>query len=99
MGQAIQAGQIGIVLELFFQGVLILLGTVTTLISFHFTAKSVPNEIPQRNRIIEWVAKVGQVFIAITFGVIFAGIYSAALTALVERMSFLRDLFSIFNPM
>jgi hypothetical protein len=84
-----QHASFGQTLNLLFQGVLILVGTVTSLVSFHFTARWRPNEIPQRNRIIEWVARVGRIFVSITFGVIFAGIYSAALTALVERFNFL----------
>jgi hypothetical protein len=38
------------------------------------------------------------VFIAITFGVIFAGVYSAALTALVERLVFLVTTIKAFLP-
>ncbi len=78
----------------FIQGILILLGATTTLISFHFSIKSSPNQIPKRNLIMEWVSSVGKVFISITFGVIFAGVYSAAMTALVERFVFLSDVFS-----
>jgi hypothetical protein len=43
---------------------------------------------PRQNRILAGVAWVGRVFIAITFGVLFAGIYMSALTALIERLSF-----------
>jgi hypothetical protein len=32
---------------------------------------------------------VGQVFIAITLGAIFAGVFASALAALIERLSFL----------
>ncbi len=75
----------------FAQGILILLGTTATLISFHFSTKSSPNQIPKRNIALGWISSVGKVFIAITFGVIFAGVYSAAMTALVERFVFLSD--------
>jgi hypothetical protein len=37
------------------------------------------------------MARVGKVFIAIAFGVLFAGVYSAALMALVERLYFIVD--------
>jgi hypothetical protein len=32
---------------------------------------------------------IGQVFIAITLGVLFAGVFAAAMTALIERLSFI----------
>ncbi|MBT3239893.1 MAG: hypothetical protein HON98_04660 [Chloroflexi bacterium] len=76
------------------QGILILIGATTTLISFHFSTKISPNQIPERNLIMEWISSVGKVFIAITFGVIFAGVYSSAMTALVERFVFLSDVFT-----
>lgn len=80
-----------------FKGGLILLGTLATLIYFHFgTGKSSANS-PKRPEWIEWLALIGQLFIAITFGALFAGVFSAALTALIERLFFITDfLFSFF---
>ncbi len=66
----------------------ILLGTVSALVYFHFGAKATP-EGPQRNRLIVLLGWIGQVFIAITFGVLFAGAFTAALTALIERLNFI----------
>ncbi|MBI3158641.1 MAG: hypothetical protein HYZ26_03450 [Chloroflexi bacterium] len=86
MGQAFAAGQTGAALGYLINGAIILVGTITSLAYFHFGAKSLPNQMPQRNRIIDLVARVGQAFIAITFGVLFAGVYSAALAALIERL-------------
>ena len=40
-----------------------------------------------RLRLIEFCASVGRIFIGITLGTIFAGVYAAALTALIERIS------------
>lgn len=71
------------------QGVLIILGTVSTLIYFHFGARQRPNGAPRRPDWIEGLALVGQVFIAITLGVIFAGVFSASLTALIERINYI----------
>lgn len=85
----VQAGGFGTAVGIFFQGIIVLVGTVASLAYFHFGAKPAPNQIPKRSQIIEIISKIGEVFIAITFGVIFAGIYSAALTALVERLYFL----------
>lgn len=70
------------------QGGVILLGTAFTLASFHFSASRAADGAPQRNRIIEGVAWVGRIFIAITLGALFAGVYMSALTALIERLSF-----------
>jgi hypothetical protein len=97
--EAVNLGEFGTVFKLVFDGSIILVGTLATLISFHFSARSVPNQIPRRNRIIEIIASVGKVFISITFGVIFAGVYSAALTALIERVDFLIDLLQIIVPL
>ncbi len=69
-------------------GVVMLGGTVFTLASFHFSAGRAVDGVPKRNRIIEGIAWVGRIFIAITFGVLFAGVYMSALTAMIERLSF-----------
>lgn len=70
-------------------GVVMLAGTIFTLGYFHFSADRAPDGTPRRNRLFEAIAWVGRVFIAITFGVLFAGLYMAALTAMIERLSFL----------
>ncbi len=66
-----------------------LVGTVTTLVYFHYSARP-GAQGPQRSKLVTLLGWVGQIFIAITFGVIFAGVYAAALTALIERLSSLR---------
>jgi len=71
------------------QGGVMLLGTVFTLACFHFSAGRAADGAPKRNRILEGVAWVGRIFIAITFGVLFAGVYMSALTAMIERLSFI----------
>ena len=71
------------------EGGVMLLGTVFTLASFHFSAGRAADGAPKRNRILEGVAWVGRIFIAITFGVLFAGVYMSALTAMIERLSFI----------
>jgi len=73
------------------QGVVMLGGTVFTLASFHFSAGRAADGTPKRNPIIEGIAWVGRLFIAITLGVLFAGVYMSALTALIERLSFVVD--------
>jgi hypothetical protein len=70
------------------QGVVMLGGTVFTLASFHFSAVRAVDGTPKRNPIIEGIAWVGRLFIAVTLGVLFAGVYMSALTAMIERLSF-----------
>ncbi len=94
--QSFQAGAAGQAAGYFLRGLTIMVGTVATLIHFHFGAKPAPNQIPQRTRLIETISKVGEVFIAITFGVIFAGIFSAAMVALVERLAFIYQFIQLF---
>ena len=54
-------------------------------------AKKQNNGTIRRNRFIEILAQIGKVFIAITFGVFFAGVYTAAMSAMIERISSLRN--------
>jgi hypothetical protein len=70
------------------QGIVMLGGTVFTLASFHFSAARAADGTPKRNPIIEGIAWVGRLFIAITLGVLFAGVYVSALTAMIERWGF-----------
>jgi hypothetical protein len=73
------------------EGGILLVGTIGTLIYFQFGARARGSQLPQRARIVDLLGSVGQVFIAITFGALFAGVFATALTALVNRVSFLRD--------
>ncbi len=71
----------------FFNRVIAVLGTVAALVYFHFGARPRPGGY-ERNRLIEIGAQIGQVFIAVTFGVLFSGVFMAALAALVNRVHF-----------
>lgn len=71
----------------FLEASVMLAGTTFTLASFHFSASRAPDGIAKRNRILEIIAWVGRIFISITFGVLFAGVYMSALTAMIERLS------------
>jgi hypothetical protein len=70
------------------EGGIMFLGTVFTLASFHFSAGRAADGTPKRNRLLEGIAWVGRIFIAITLGALFAGVYMSALTAMIERLSF-----------
>lgn len=71
------------------EGVILLVGTVASLAYFQFGARKRPDQAPRRHPLIDILAQVGQVFIAITLGALFAGVFSAALAALVERLDFI----------
>jgi hypothetical protein len=73
------------------EGALILVGTITTLAYFQFSTRPRPGQAPTRGVLVDGMAWVGQFFIAITLGAIFAGVYMAALSALIERSKFLVD--------
>ena len=79
--------------ESFLNAGLILAGVVTTLVYFHFGARTRADGSVRRFGIIEIIAFLGSVFLAITLGVLFAGVYSAALTALIERLHFFGTFF------
>ena len=75
-------------LERILEGAFLLVGTVTALVYFHFGAKATATG-PKRGKLVGFLSWVGQIFIAITFGVLFAGVFMAALTALIERLNFI----------
>lgn len=68
------------------ESILILIATLSTLIYFQFNVK---NQAGNLNGRVTWqqrVSSLGEIFIAITFGAIFAKILIAALTAFVGRI-------------
>jgi hypothetical protein len=95
LNAAINSGSnIGIFLG---RGILILVGTATTLAYFQFGVIGSPDQKSVRTW-IDLLRLIGQIFIAITFGFIFAGVYSAALTALIERGNFMISSMQLFLP-
>jgi hypothetical protein len=71
--------------------IVMLVGTVATLAYFQFTVRIRPSQPARRPAAVEILARVGQIFIAITLGSLFAGVTAAALTALIERLGFLQS--------
>lgn len=69
------------------QSIFMLAGTVFTLAYFQFGAKRAADGSVRRNALAEAAAWGGRIFIALTLGVLFAGVYTAALTALIERLN------------
>jgi hypothetical protein len=81
--------------ESLLDALLILVGVVTTLVYFHFGARSMADGSVRRFKAIEVTAFAGSLFVAIALGVLFSGVYSAALTALIERLHFLGTFFGL----
>ncbi len=84
--------------EFMLTGIFMLVGTVTTLAYFHFGAKPRPHRSPARAFWISWLARVGEWFIAVTFGVLFAGVYLAAATALAASVNILWQFVLLLLP-
>ncbi len=76
----------------FVNGLIVLVGLAATLIYFQFGRRRQEEGEPvQRPVIMEYVSTAGQGFIVVTLGVLFAGVYVAALSALIDRLRFLWD--------
>jgi hypothetical protein len=79
----------------FINGVVVLVGTITTLIYFQFGIKRQDEGVPEgRSMAMEYLSIIGQGFIVVTLGVLFAAAYIAALTALIDRISYLWNIIS-----
>lgn len=76
-------------------GALMLLGVIGTLAYFHFGARQKADGSVKRNFLVEILTLIGRIYIAITFGVLFAGVYMAALTALIERIDSFRTFINL----
>ena len=75
------------------EGAFILIGTLATLFYFQFSAKVQANQSVKRPAFVETAGKLGQGFIAVTFGALLAGVFGSAIAALVERLAFLLTAF------
>ncbi len=81
------------------EGVVMLSGTVLTLAYFQFGARRTADGSVKRNPIIEVLAWLGRIFIAVTFGVLFAGVYISALTAMIGRLSTILNIVNDVKPL
>lgn len=78
----------------FINGSIVLVGVLSTLIYFNFGARSNALGVPEQPFWLRGISWVGQAFIAVTFGALFAGVYAASLTALIERWDFILQFFN-----
>lgn len=70
-------------------GFLISLGVICTLLYFYYLAQRRPDGSVQRRLLVRTVAGVGQLFIVVTLGAIYAGAILTSLTIFSERISFI----------
>lgn len=83
------------------EGSFVLIGVISTLAYFQFIVRSRNTLSDAENKArrspgLEGLAVVGQGFIGIALGAMFAGVYTAAVTALIERIGFVFDFISRF---
>ncbi|MHC1783008.1 MAG: hypothetical protein AB9891_09685 [Anaerolineaceae bacterium] len=69
--------------------IFILFGTIASLAYFHFGGRRKQDQPAERTPLVKFLAWFGKIFIAVALGALFAGVFIAALTALVERLGFL----------
>lgn len=79
------------------EAVVMLIAVISALSYFHFgRSRSGDHDmrLKLRPRIFEVMGKIGQVFIGIALGTVFAGIFSTALLALIDRLLFIGEFVS-----
>jgi len=74
---------------LILEGGFILLGTIASLAYFNFGTRENKNKTGKRPPMVRLFSAVGQFFIAVTLGAVFAGVLTSTITALIERSDFL----------
>lgn len=74
---------------LFINGLIFLVGTISTLVYFHFGSRADNGSAMEMARWMNWLAEAGRIFLAITLGALFAGVFLASMAAFVDRISFL----------
>ncbi len=74
------------------EALVMLIGVVGTLSYFHFGLRrrqDSDTQAPERPRVIQTLGKVGEVFIGVALGAVFAGVFSTALLAMIDRIMFI----------
>jgi hypothetical protein len=80
----------------FLEGGLVLFGTITSLLYFQFTRRAGKDGLTVQPGWMESIRSVGKFFIVVTLGAMFAGVFSASITALVQRLVFLWQSVQLF---
>ena len=79
-------------------GVLILVGTICTLMAFNFTSRKQQGLAGVWAGIVGLLTRLGRVFLLFAFGVAFAGALTASLSIFIGRIQSLIDVFIRFTP-
>jgi hypothetical protein len=78
------------------EGGFILVGTIAALVYFNFSMIKTKGISSNRSPLVRLFSGIGQFFIAITLGAVFAGVMTSTITALIERSSFIVSVIKIF---
>ena len=78
-------------LERLISALVMIVATISVLIYFRFSARRELTGGTRRSRFTEVIAYLGQIFIAVTFGVMYAGALMATIVVLAQRFQFLHD--------
>ena len=79
--RALAASRFGVL-----DGLMVVVGTVCTLLAFTFTASGADGDSTVWQRFVGWAARIGRFILVFAFGVAFAGVLTAALSVFVGRM-------------
>ena len=71
--------------EVLVEGIFTLVGTLSTLAFFYYVGRAQPGSPVERPALIKPVAAVGQAFIGVAFGVMYAGALAASVAVFAER--------------
>lgn len=82
-------------IERLVSALILIVATITTLLYFRFSAKQERSGEARRSRFNAVLAYVGRTFIAVTFGVMYAGALMATVLVLTQRFEFLRSVVSM----
>lgn len=70
-------------------GVMVFFGVISSLIYFQYLARRLPDGSTRRNLVVRFFGTIGQGFLVITFGALYAAAILSSLTVFSERMSFI----------
>jgi len=77
------------------EALMILLGVIAVLFVFHHHGQSKAGNVV-RPVFLEGIGSIGQIFIGITFGALFVGLFSSALIALISSLSEIIDFITLW---
>ena len=75
------------------EGLFVVVGTLATLAFFTYTARVEPGAAPRRPALLRPAAGLGEIFIGVAFGVLYAGALAASLAVFAERTASIVTLF------